>query len=79
MNYYLKLGDCVELEEYATKGIVEKCSFKALNSRGEIIGVAMNGIIKKPVSKIALFASCFAHCTKYAYIPCLTSSVCQCQ
>lgn len=51
MNSYLNLGDCVELEEYATKSIVEKCSFKALNSRGEIVGVTMNGIVKKPVSK----------------------------
>lgn len=44
------MGDCVELEKYATKSISEKCSFKAVNSKGEIIGVAMNGIIKKPVS-----------------------------
>lgn len=43
------MGDCVELEKYATKSIGEKCSFKAVNSRGEIIGVAMNGIVKKPV------------------------------
>lgn len=50
MNDYLKMDDCVELEEYATKNIGENCSFKALNARGEIIGVAMNGIIKKPVS-----------------------------
>ncbi|XP_031638698.1 dopamine N-acetyltransferase isoform X3 [Contarinia nasturtii] len=48
MNEYLKMGDCVELEKYTTKSIGEKCSFKALNSRGEIIGVAMNGIVKKP-------------------------------
>lgn len=51
MNFYLKLGDCVELEEYATKSISEKCSFKALNARGEIIGVSMNGIVKKAVSE----------------------------
>lgn len=50
MNNYLNMADCVELEEYATKNIGEHCSFKALNSRGEIIGVAMNGIIRKPVS-----------------------------
>lgn len=56
MNYYLKMGDCVELEKYATKSIGEKCSFKALNSRGEIIGVAMNGIVKKPV--IFFFSFC---------------------
>lgn len=50
MNDYLNMADCVELEEYATKTIGEHCSFKALNSRNEIIGVVMNGIIKKPVS-----------------------------
>lgn len=50
MNCYLNMADCVELEEYATKSIGENCSFKALNARGEIIGVAMNGIVKKPVS-----------------------------
>ncbi|XP_055316708.1 arylalkylamine N-acetyltransferase 1 isoform X2 [Sitodiplosis mosellana] len=48
MNNYLNMGDCVELEKYATKSIGEQCSFKALNSRGEIIGVAMNSIVKKP-------------------------------
>lgn len=47
MNHYLNMGDCMELEKYATKSIGEKCSFKALNSKGEIIGVAMNGIVKK--------------------------------
>lgn len=52
MNDYLKMDDCKELEEYATKNIGDNCSFKALNSRGEIIGVAMNGIIKKPVSNV---------------------------
>lgn len=52
MNHYLNMGDCVELEKYATKSIGKKCSFKALNSRGEIIGVAMNDIVKKPVSFI---------------------------
>lgn len=51
MNDYLGMSDCVELEEYAIKNIDENCSFKAINSRGEIIGVAMNGIINKPVSK----------------------------
>lgn len=54
MNSYLNMGDCVELEKYATKSIAEQSSFKALNSRGEIIGVAMNGIIKKPVIFFAL-------------------------
>lgn len=51
MNVYLGMGDdCKELEEYSTKSIVDNCSFKALNSNGEIIGVFLNGIVKKPVS-----------------------------
>lgn len=58
MNDYLNMADCVELEEYATKNIGEHCSFKALNSRGEIVGVVMNGIIKKPVSTIYCLILC---------------------
>lgn len=49
MNTFLQLGECKELEEYATHCIPENCSFKATNSKGEIIGVFLNGIIKKPV------------------------------
>jgi len=48
MNTFLQLGECKELEEYATHCIPEKCSFKATNSKGEIIGVFLNGIIHKP-------------------------------
>lgn len=51
MNTYLQLGECKELEEYATHCIPENCSFKATNSKGEIIGVFLNGIIHKPVGK----------------------------
>lgn len=49
MNTYLQIDECKELEEYATSCIPEKCSFKATNSKGEIIGVFLNGIIHKPV------------------------------
>lgn len=50
MNTYLDLGECKELEEYTLKSLPDGCSFKAVNSKGEIVGVAMNGIVKKPVS-----------------------------
>lgn len=51
MNVYLEIGDdCKELEEYSIKSLPDKCSFKAVNSNGEIVGVFLNGIVKKPVS-----------------------------
>lgn len=50
MNTFLSLGECKELEEYSLKSMSDKCSFKAVNANGEIVGVAMNGIVKKPVS-----------------------------
>lgn len=49
LNDYLQLGECEDLEVYCTKSISDKCSFKATNAEGEIIGVFLNGIIKKPV------------------------------
>lgn len=51
MNTFLELGECKELEEYATHCITDDCSFKATNSKGEIIGVFLNGIIHKPVGR----------------------------
>ncbi|XP_055838049.1 arylalkylamine N-acetyltransferase 1 isoform X2 [Episyrphus balteatus] len=48
LNTYLNLGECEELEEYSVKSIPEKCSFKAVNKQGEIIGVFMNGIMRRP-------------------------------
>ncbi|XP_037035334.1 dopamine N-acetyltransferase isoform X2 [Bradysia coprophila] len=50
MNTFLELGECKELEEYATHCITDDCSFKATNSKGEIIGVFLNGIIHKPAA-----------------------------
>lgn len=43
------MGGCVELDEYATMKIGDNCSFKALNSYGEIIGVTLNAVERKPV------------------------------
>lgn len=48
LNCYIKLGECKDLEVYCTKSISDGCSFKATNSDGEIVGVFLNGIIKKP-------------------------------
>ncbi|GAB0096544.1 Dopamine N-acetyltransferase [Sergentomyia squamirostris] len=48
LNTYLDLGECKELEQYSTKCIKEKCSFKAVNSRNEIVGVLLNGLIPRP-------------------------------
>lgn len=48
LNTYLDLGECPELEEYASKSIKDGCSFKAMSSSGEIIGVFLNGIMKRP-------------------------------
>ncbi|XP_055697875.1 arylalkylamine N-acetyltransferase 1 isoform X2 [Phlebotomus papatasi] len=48
LNTYLDLGECKELELYSTKCIKEKCSFKALNSKNEIVGVFLNGLIHRP-------------------------------
>jgi hypothetical protein len=49
LNCYVQLGVCKDLEEYCTKSISDGCSFKAVNADGDIIGVFMNGIIRKPV------------------------------
>lgn len=48
LNTFVKLGECKELEKYCTKNLHEHCSFKAVNSRGEIVGVNINGLITKP-------------------------------
>lgn len=51
MNTYLNLGECKELEDYSTKSLPDNCSVKAVNSRGEIIGVYINGIVRRPVER----------------------------
>lgn len=50
LNCYVQLGECQDLEEYCKKSIPDNCSYKAVNSNGEIVGVYLNGIIRKPVS-----------------------------
>lgn len=50
LNTFLNLGECKELEEYSLKCIPEKCSFKAVNKQGEIIGVFLNGLMRRPKS-----------------------------
>jgi len=47
LNTFLDLGECKELEKWSLSCIPENCSFKALNSNGEIIGVFLNGIVRK--------------------------------
>jgi len=49
LNTFLNLGECKELEEYSLKCIKDACSFKAVhNVNGEIIGVFLNGLMKRP-------------------------------
>lgn len=48
LNKCLDLGECRELEEYCSKGIKDGCSFKATSPSGEIIGVFLNGFLKRP-------------------------------
>lgn len=48
LNTFVDLGECKELEKYSTKSLHEHCSFKAVNSRGEIVGVNINGLISRP-------------------------------
>lgn len=48
LNTFLNLGECKELEKYSTKYLHEHCSYKAVNGRGEIVGVNINGLINKP-------------------------------
>ncbi|XP_053676578.1 arylalkylamine N-acetyltransferase 1-like isoform X2 [Anopheles nili] len=48
LNTYVQLGECKELEKYCTKSLGEHSSYKAVNSRGEIVGVILNGTIMKP-------------------------------
>lgn len=61
MNTYLEMDECKELEEYSIKSISDQCSYKAVNSKGEIVGVAMNGIIKKPVYILVRHFSIYVH------------------
>lgn len=48
LNAYLDLGECQELVEYASKSVKDGCSFKATTSSGEIVGVCLNGFLRRP-------------------------------
>ncbi|XP_054736531.1 arylalkylamine N-acetyltransferase 1 [Anastrepha obliqua] len=48
LNKFLNLGDCPELEEYTLKCVKDNCSFKAVHNNGELIGVFLNGLLKRP-------------------------------
>lgn len=48
MNTYLDLGECQDLVDYAAKCIKDECSFKAMSPSGEIVGVFLNGYMKRP-------------------------------
>lgn len=48
-------SDCKELEEYCIKSVPENCSFKAVNSKGKMVGALTNAIIERPVSILTAF------------------------
>ncbi|XP_030379357.1 dopamine N-acetyltransferase isoform X2 [Scaptodrosophila lebanonensis] len=50
LNTFLDLGECKELEKYSLKSITDNCSYKAVNKNGEIIGVYLNGLMRRPTS-----------------------------
>ncbi|EDW85661.1 uncharacterized protein Dwil_GK23036, isoform A [Drosophila willistoni] len=48
LNTFLDLGECKELEKFSLKPIKDNCSYKAVNKNGEIIGVFLNGLMRRP-------------------------------
>lgn len=46
----LGLVESEEFDEYAIQDLEQGCNFKALNSRGEIVGVFLGSLIEKSVS-----------------------------
>ncbi|XP_017005576.2 arylalkylamine N-acetyltransferase 1 isoform X1 [Drosophila takahashii] len=48
LNTFLDLGECKELEKYSLKSLPDNCSYKAVNKKGEIIGVFLNGLVRRP-------------------------------
>ncbi|KAH8261512.1 hypothetical protein KR044_010548, partial [Drosophila immigrans] len=48
LNTYLNLGECSDLEKYSMKSLGDNCSYKAVTKSGEIIGVFINGLLKRP-------------------------------
>ncbi|XP_011191301.1 arylalkylamine N-acetyltransferase 1 isoform X1 [Zeugodacus cucurbitae] len=47
LNKFLDLGDCKELEEYTLKCVKDNCSFKAVHNNGDLIGIFLNGLLKR--------------------------------
>ncbi|KAL7737776.1 hypothetical protein ACLKA6_006166 [Drosophila palustris] len=50
LNTFLNLGECKELENYSMKSLKDNCSYKAVNKNGEIIGVFINGLLRRSAS-----------------------------
>ncbi|XP_039484037.1 arylalkylamine N-acetyltransferase 1 isoform X1 [Drosophila santomea] len=48
LNTFLDLGECKELEKYSLKPLPDNCSYKAVNKKGEIIGLFLNGLMRRP-------------------------------
>ncbi|XP_030563113.1 dopamine N-acetyltransferase isoform X1 [Drosophila novamexicana] len=48
LNTFLDLGECKELEQFSVKPLKDNCSYKALNKKGEIIGVFINELMRRP-------------------------------
>ncbi|EDW02289.1 arylalkylamine N-acetyltransferase 1 [Drosophila grimshawi] len=48
MNKFLELGECYQLEQFSVKPLKDNCSYKAVNRNGEIIGVFINGLMRRP-------------------------------
>jgi arylalkylamine N-acetyltransferase len=59
------MDSCIELENYTTKCIPENCSFKAVNDCGAIVGVFINGFLKRPVR---LKKNCSKICNLYLFV-----------
>ncbi|KAH8394624.1 hypothetical protein KR222_000303 [Zaprionus bogoriensis] len=53
LNTFLDLGECKELEQYSTKSLSDNCSYKAVHKNGEIIGVFINGLMRRSVNSEA--------------------------
>ncbi|XP_034108603.1 arylalkylamine N-acetyltransferase 1 isoform X1 [Drosophila albomicans] len=50
LNTFLNLGECSDLEKYSMKSLSDNCSYKAVNKSGDIIGVFINGLLKRPAA-----------------------------
>ncbi|SPP75218.1 dopamine N-acetyltransferase isoform X1 [Drosophila guanche] len=48
LNTFLDLGECKELEKYSLKPLSDNCSYKAVNKSGDIIGIFLNGLMRRP-------------------------------